>query len=103
MASAEYVKLDTGVFKRVISRKEELISSYDKINEDYDNIVSSLTKIWHGEGSAAFKDDADKVSRNIKGIYDILKTMCDTLVDCERVFAECDLSLEEYNQNPGEL
>lgn len=102
MANEEYVKLDTGVFNSVIGRKEYLISLYDKINDDYDNIVKTLLKDWKGEGAVAFKDDAKKVKTNITGIYDILKTMCDTLVDCGRVFGECDLSLEEYNQNPGE-
>ncbi len=99
--NTEYVLLDTKVFDEVISRKESLIQKYDEINTTYDEIVKVLLENWQGQGADAFRSDASKVKANITGIYDILKTMCDTLTDCRQIFEECDKALGEYNRNPG--
>ena len=99
--NTDYVLLDTKVFDEVISRKESLIQKYDEINTTYDEIVKVLLENWQGQGADAFRSDASKVKANITGIYDILKTMCDTLTDCRQIFEECDKALGEYNRNPG--
>jgi uncharacterized protein YukE len=80
--------------------KDKLVRDYDRINSDYENIVSALLGSWKGRGADAFRDDAAKVKTNIGGIYDVLKTMCDTLTDCRAVFAESDRAMGEYNVNP---
>lgn len=95
-----YVVLDTKAFDAAIARKADLINSYNALNTEYDRIVSALLSNWKGKGASAFKKDALTVKKNIVGIYDILKIMCDTLTDCRAVFAECDSALGEYNRNP---
>ena len=96
-----YVVLDTKAFDAAISKKADLINSYNALNTEYDRIVAALLNNWKGMGATAFKKDAQTVKTNIVGIYDILKIMCDTLTDCRSVFAECDSALGEYNRNPG--
>lgn len=95
-----YVVYDSKALDAAISKKEDLINSYNEINEEYDRIVSTLLSNWKGKGADAFEKDANTVKTNIVGIYDILRTMCDTLTDCRTIFAECDTSLGEYNRNP---
>ena len=95
-----YVVLDTRAFAAAIAMKEDLIRSYDALNTEYDRIVNSLMQDWKGRGAEAFRKDAQTVKTNIIGIYDILRTMCDTLEDCRTIFAECDKGLGEYNRNP---
>ena len=95
-----YVVLDTKAFDAAIAQKQDLINAYNSLNEEYDRIVSSLLVNWKGRGASAFQKDAQTVKTNIVGIFDILKTMCDTLTDCREVFSECDTALGEYNRNP---
>ena len=96
----EYVCLDTKAFDAAISKKQDLINTYNELNTTYDRIVDELMKNWKGKGAAAFKRDAQTVKTNIVGIFDILKIMCDTLTDCREIFSECDTSMGEYNRNP---
>ena len=98
-----YVVLDTKAFDEAIAKKQDLINSYNALNEEYDRIVGNLLSNWKGRGAAAFEKDASTVKTNIVGIFDILKTMCDTLTDCKAVFAECDAALGEYNRNPDNV
>lgn len=100
MDDSGFVVLDTRAFDAAIEKKDELINSYNELNEEYDRIISALMKNWKGRGAAAFQKDAQTVKTNITGIFDILKIMCDTLVDCREVFSECDSGLGEYNRNP---
>ncbi|MBE6717557.1 MAG: hypothetical protein E7573_11640 [Ruminococcaceae bacterium] len=100
MANNEYRVLDTKSFDVAIGKKDDLIKKYNDINEEYDRIVNSLLNNWEGRGADAFKEDARTVKTNIVGIFDILRTMCDTLTDCKEIFAECDTSLGNYNRNP---
>lgn len=100
MADGECKVLDTRKFDEAIAKKDDLIKQYDELNATYDKIVKDLENNWEGYGAEAFMTDAKSVRQNITGIYDILKTMCDTLVDCKEVFAECDSSLGEFNRNP---
>lgn len=93
-----YVVLDTRAFDVAIAKKDDLISKYDAINNEYDDIVNTLMNNWKGKGANAFKKDAQTVKTNIVGIYDILRVMCDTLTDCRAIFAECDTALGEYNR-----
>ena len=83
-----YVVLDTRAFDAAIAMKEDLIRSYDALNTEYDRIVNSLMQDWKGRGAEAFRKDAQTVKTNIIGIYDIMRTMCDTLEDCRTIFAE---------------
>ena len=103
MEDKGFVVLDTRAFDAVIEKKEDLITSYAKINEEYDRIVKSLLDNWKGRGADAFQRDAQTVKTNIVGIYDILKIMCDTLTDCRKVFEECDKTLGDFNRNPNEV
>lgn len=96
-----YVLLDTKAFDTFISESGSLVQRYREINNEYDAIVRTLLDVWKGEGADAFRRDAFTVKGNIAGIYDILKTMCDTLTDCRQVFSEADQSLGAYNRNPG--
>ena len=99
--AGEYNVLDTRKIDEAIAMKDDLIKQYDDLNTTYDKIVSDLDNNWKGHGADAFMLDAKTVKQNITGIYDILKTMCDTLVDCKEVFAECDKGLGDYNRNPS--
>lgn len=96
-----YVLLDTKAFDRALSRKDDLIRSYDSLNNEYDRIIKKLLSNWKGKGADAFKKDAQTVKTNIIGIYDILRMMCDTLTDCKSMFDECDSSLGQYNRDQG--
>ncbi len=98
--SGEYVLLDTKAFDAFIEQKDDILRRYDDVNTRYDEIVRTLLENWVGQGADAFRSDAKNVKANISGIYDILKTMCDTLTDCRQVFDECDHSLGEFNRNP---
>ena len=97
-----YVALDTKSFDKALEKKQQLISKYDSLNSEYDRIVSNLMSNWKGRGADAFLKDAQTVRKNIVGIYDILRVMCDTLTDCKSIFAECDSALGDYNRNPDE-
>lgn len=101
MADRGCVVLDTRVIDAAINKKDSLISAYNRLNEEYDRIVADLLSNWKGQGASAFKRDAETVKTNIVGIFDILRTMCDTLTDCREIFAECDAALGEYNRNPN--
>lgn len=100
MADNGFVLLDTKAFDAALEKKQALINSYNELNNDYDRIVSTLLASWKGRGATAFAQDAQTVKKNIVGLFDILKIMCDTLSDCRQVFAECDTALGEYNRNP---
>lgn len=100
MSDDGYVVLDTKAFDEAIAKKQHLINSYNMLNQEYDRIVNNLLANWQGRGATAFEKDARTVKTNIVGIFDILKTMCDTLTDCKEIFAECDKALGEYNRNP---
>ena len=100
MDNQGYICLDTRAFDAAIEKKEQLINSYNELTQEYDRIVRELKKNWTGKGADAFFRDAETVRANIGGIFDILKTMCDTLSDCREIFGECDTSLGNYNQNP---
>ena len=84
----EYVLLDTGIIRNAISRKAEFLKRYDDLRDEYVRIVKELSENWK------------KVQKKIGSIYDILKTMSDTIDDCITVFSECDTSLGKYNENP---
>lgn len=100
MSDSGFVVLDTKAFDEAIAKKQGLINSYNALNQEYDRIVNNLMENWKGRGAAAFQKDAATVKTNIVGIFDILKTMCDTLSDCKEIFSECDAALGEYNRNP---
>ena len=102
MGDCEYVTLDTEAFDRALEKKQLLISKYNNLNSEYDRIVNQLMRNWKGRGAEAFRKDAQTVKKNIVGIYDILRIMCDTLTDCKAIFAECDTALGDYNKNPDE-
>lgn len=97
-----YVALDTKSFDKALEKKQQLISKYNSLNTEYDRIVNNLMSNWKGRGADAFLKDAQTVRKNIVGIYDILRVMCDTLTDCKAIFAECDSALGDYNRNPDE-
>ena len=96
----EYILIDTSIIDSAISKRDELVNEYNAINDEYDRIINDLLLVWKGEGANAFKNDALKVKTNIAGIYDILKTMCDTLEDCKAIISEADNALGEYNNDP---
>jgi WXG100 family type VII secretion target len=95
-----FVLLDTDAIDAAISKKEDFLSRYDQINQDFDRIVETLRENWRGEGARAFENDAQEVRTNLTGIYDILKTMCDVLTDCRNVIGEMDSAIGKYNREP---
>lgn len=99
--SAGYNVLDTREFDKFISQTPDFQARFRNIQNTYTEVVNTLLENWSGRGADAFRSDATIVAKNIGGIYDILKTMCDTLQDCREVFAECDSALGDYNRNPG--
>lgn len=98
MENKDYICLDSKAFNEVIERKEELINRYNDLNTTYDSIVTNLLSNWKGKGATAFEKDANIVKKNIVGIFDILRIMCDTLTDCKEIFKECDTALGENNR-----
>jgi uncharacterized protein YukE len=102
MTMSEYKLLDTGVFNVFIDKQGEFVKEYNAIKEEYDSIVSDLTDIWRGRGADAFRSDANTVKSNIVGIGDMLRTMCDMLIDCRDVFHECDTAVGNSNREAAE-
>ena len=109
MPNQGYNLLDSRKFDEFINARASLLSEYDSINQKFNTIVQNLANPqnpqisnWKGQGADAFIQDAQQVRTNIKGIQDILKTMCDTLIDCRTVFEECDISLGKANESTGE-
>lgn len=100
MSIDKCITLDTKAFDAVKDLKDEIITDYDRINSDYDKIITKLLANWKGRGADAFREDATKVKTNIGGIYDILKTMCDTLDDCRKVIAEADSGNGDFCRSP---
>ncbi len=100
MTTEKCITLDTKAFDAVKDLQNQLVADYDKINSDYERIISTLLANWEGRGADAFREDATKVKTNIGGIYDILKIMCDTLDDCRKVFTEADSGNGEFCRSP---
>ncbi len=100
--AGKFEYIDTSIIDSVIARKDSLLTEYDGINADYERIVKTLMTNWVGDGAEEFAKDAETVRRNIVGIYDMLKIMCDTLTDCKEIIAEADKALGDYNINGGE-
>lgn len=100
MSNAGYNVIDTRSFDAVMNIRAELIQDYDRINNDYDRIISTLNADWKGRGAEAFVSDAAKIKSNITGIQNILKEMCDTLHDCREIIGMADSQIGEANANP---
>lgn len=98
MADDLYQVLDTRIIDSVIAQRGHWMESYSEIEHAYKEAVDSLLENWKGRGADAFRQDAKAVQRNISGVYDILRTMCDTLTDCRELFSKRDGSLGKYNQ-----
>ena len=88
-----FVLLDTDAIDEAISKKEDFLTRYDQINQDFDKIVENLLENWRGRGAHAFEHDANEVRTNLTGIYDILKTMCDVLTDVRELIGEVDSAI----------
>ena len=99
MADDEYKLLDTRIIDAVVAQKNHWLQSYEAISTSYDEAVNGLLDNWQGRGADAFREDTQAVRRNISGVFDILRTMCDTLSDCREVFSECDSGLGNYNRS----
>jgi len=102
MQNQEFILLDTRKFNNFIDSRASLLSEYNRINQRFNSIVQTLSNNWQGQGAEAFTQDVQKVRTNLGGIEDILRTMCDTLIDCRTVFEESDSSLGKANQSAGE-
>ena len=100
MSNAGVNTIDTSAFDAVMGIRGELLTDYDKLNADYDKIISTLLENWDGKGAEAFEGDATKVKTNIGGIYDILKTMSDTLLDCKEIITLSDNQIGDVNREP---
>lgn len=99
---AEFQLLDTGYIQAFIGKQEEIKSQYRDLLTRYDTITKQLMENWKGNGADAFREDAQKVTKNIAGIGDILTTMCDALNDCLDIISECDASLGKANRETME-
>lgn len=94
----DYNVLDTRAFEKFTSSKDELISRYSLLTEEYDSVVNYLSTNWKGKGADAFIEDAEKVRTNIIGIKETLNMMCDILSDCLEIYTQCDVSLGKANE-----
>lgn len=99
-SSTGFNSIDTRVIDRCIAKRANLTYRYDMISTKYEEILKGIK--WQGEGADAFFDDANKVRTNLKGIGDILSTMCDALQDIRSVYETTDKALAECNLNPEE-
>jgi WXG100 family type VII secretion target len=86
---------------KAISKREAILEKYNEINEELDSIVEELLKNWKGQGADAFRSDVDKVKKNMSGLYDVLKTICDSIEDCQYLIAKDDKALGDYNSEAG--
>ena len=98
MLDIRYQLLDSRAFDEFLSSKDEILSTYAHLNNDYERIRRTLLADWEGRGADAFSSDSSKVRTNLNGIYEILKLMCDTLTDCRLIFEACDSSLGDGNR-----
>lgn len=98
MADDSYVLLDTKAIDTFIAERSSLLSEYESIEKEYKRIVTDLCDVWKGKGADAFKKDAERISKNISGLGDILETVCDKAQDIRDVFSECDSDLGESNR-----
>lgn len=97
--NGEYRKLDTTAFSDFLSQKNYFINTYQNISNRYRNIKDTLLQNWKGHGAEAFSRDAELIQQNIIGLAEILKTMCDTLQDCQSIFDQADSAIGEGNKN----
>lgn len=97
----EYVLIDTSAFDAAIAKRQSLESQYADIVSTYEGIIKSLDGKWKGDAANAFFADAKTIGTNIKGIADILSTMCNTLEDCRSVIQETDKALGDGNRSGG--
>lgn len=105
MSGNGFVRIDTRNFKEVRTLKSEIIRECNDIKIEYNRIVNTLLGIgsepkWRGQGADAFREDATRVKHSIDGIADILKTLTDTLTDCEEVIERTDKSIGDFNRKP---
>ena len=96
---SKFKLLDTSSFDNFINNKNKFIDTYESIQKDYIKIVDELMENWKGKGAEAFYKDAMEIKTNISNIGEILQTMCDMLIDCKKIYEECDKSIKEVNKN----
>lgn len=96
---SEFNLLDTLALDHFLESKDSILQRYSDIQTRYNKTVSNLLVDWKGRGADAFEEDANAVTKNLSGINDILKTMCDTLYDCREIFRECDTAIGNNNAN----
>lgn len=95
---SEFNVLDTREFDKFIANQGSFVTRYNELSKEYDTIIKTLLNEWKGKGADAFYSDSQKVRTNISGIQEILQTMCDTLIDCEKIYSECDSALKTSNE-----
>lgn len=94
-----YRRLDTNDWNTFLNSSAKWIQQYENINTQFKAATDTLLQSWEGYGAEAFREDAKQVMSNLKGIQDILETMCSTLSDCKAIFDECDRALKASNEN----
>ena len=99
MSDSRLVLLKTRAFSDFINARTQLLGDYEDIKTAYDSIVKDLLANWQGRGADAFSVDSAEAKANLNGLFDILKTMCDTLIECRDVFEECDTRLGQSNRS----
>ena len=97
--SNEYIKVDTKLLDEAISKRVDILNKYNEINDELNSIVDELLANWQGQGAEAFQKDVKIVKRNISGIFDVLKNLCDTIEDCKYIISEKDTALGDYNRD----
>ena len=100
MAGNEYHLIDTKAFDAAIARRSSLESQYTDILVKYDEIIHQLEANWQGDAAKVFFNDAKTIGSNIRGLGDILSTMCNTLEDCRTVIENTDKAAGAQNRNP---
>ena len=93
------VLFDSKALENFIIQRQSLIEEYEGINNDFLNTIHELCDHWHGYGASAFRVDTERITANLRGIGDIMNTMCDTLEDCLDLVSELDASLGNANKS----
>lgn len=96
MSNINGVMVDIAAIDKVLSMRYPVLKDFQSVTAQYDRITATLLAEWKGKGAEAFKKDAESLRINIASLYDLAKSMFDTLEDARAIYIECDADLAEY-------
>ena len=96
MSNNNGVVIDVATIDKVLAMRNSMLRDLMSVTTQYDRVTAALLKEWKGKGAAAFKKDAESLRVNFASLYDLAKSMFDTLEDVREIYIECDADLAEY-------